>query len=109
MIGTLVGDVVQMRLLGVEWKDSQLALKALALDRVLKCIEHEEAENDQTIDANWISGYGKVLRTVSTANGGLHQQFVNQYVEKGTLPLKMRRAPLSHWLNPSRQSGHCLR
>ena len=88
MIGTLVGDVVQMRLLGVEWKDSQLALKALALDRVFKCIEHEEAENNQTIDANWISGYGKVLRMVSTANGGLHQQFVNQYVEKGTLPLK---------------------
>ena len=86
MIGTLVGDVVQMRLLGVDWKDSRLALKALALDRVFKCIEHEEAENDQTIDANWISGYGKVLRVVSTANGGLHQQFVNQYVEKGTLP-----------------------
>lgn len=88
MIGTLVGDVVQMRSLGVDWKDSRLALKALALDRVFQCIEHEEKENDQTIDANWISGYGKVLRIVSTANGGLHQHFVNQYVEMGTLPQK---------------------
>lgn len=88
MIHTIVLDIVQMRRIGIAWPDVQVGLKALALDRVFKSIEIEEAHHDQVIDAAWLDGYGRCLRVITTAKGGLHKVFIDMYAEKGTLTSK---------------------
>ena len=85
MIHTIVWDIVQMRMIGIAWPDVRVGLKALALDRVFKSIEIEEANHDQVIDGAWLDGYGRCLRVITTAEGGLHKVFIGMYAEKGTL------------------------
>jgi len=88
MIHTIVLDIVQMRRIGIAWSDVQVGLKALALDRVFKSIEIEEAHHDQVVNAAWLDGYGRCLRVMTTAKGGLHGVFIDMYAEKGTLTSK---------------------
>lgn len=84
-IHNLVLDIVQMRKLDMEWDDVSVAAKALSLDHMFKAIEIEEKHHDQIISTAWINGYGRVIRVISTANGGLHQHYINEYSKKKLL------------------------
>jgi len=88
MVHGLVLDVVQMRRIGVAWGDLSLALRDLALDRVSTSIDHEATEHRQVIDVSWLNAYGRYLRIVSAPRTGLHNVFIQDYVENGALKEK---------------------
>lgn len=88
LVHSVVLDVVQMRRIGVAWTDVRLAIRDLALHTTFECIEHEVAVNGQVITVPWLNAYGRYLGIVSDLNLGLHRVFIQQYVEKGSLPTK---------------------